>query len=57
MKVWIEADSESFEIWKSEHPYGVETEVPSDLLEEYENVIKRAGEIRTELYRMMDDQA
>ena len=56
MKVWIEADSCTFEIYKTETRYGVEVDIPSDLIAEYEKTTIQLGILTREIYRMMDEQ-
>ena len=56
MKVWIEEDSCTFEIHKTETPYGVEVEIPSDLIAQYEKATAQVGILTREIYRMMNEQ-
>lgn len=41
MKIWLECDSETFEVWTKANPYGDELEVPDELVAEYKAAIAR----------------
>jgi hypothetical protein len=56
MKIWIEEDSQNFELHKSETLYGTPVEVDPKLIAEYENLTRRMGAIKREILCMLETQ-
>jgi hypothetical protein len=56
MKVWIENDELGTFIWKNPNPFGVQTEVPDELIKEYETLSRRVSELRFELEELAEQQ-
>jgi len=56
MKVWIETDELGTFIWKNPNPFGVPTEVPDELIAEYETLSRRVSELRFMLEELAEEQ-
>ena len=56
MKIWIEEDSQNFELHKSETPYSTAVEVDPELIAEYETLTRRMGVIKREILCMLETQ-
>jgi hypothetical protein len=56
MKVWIEHDALGIFVWKYPNQYGMPTEVPDELLEEYETAARRVSELRYQLVELAEQQ-
>jgi len=54
MQVWIESDSQAFNIWTKPNPYGVEVDISTELVMEHEALEKRLGEVRRQIQAEYD---
>lgn len=54
MKIWLECDSQTFEVWKESHPYGDELEVPDELVAEYERLSTMLGLVKRQIVEIYD---
>jgi hypothetical protein len=56
MKVWIEIDALGIFVWKYPNPFGMPTEVPDELIAEYETLSRRVSELRFMLEELAEEQ-
>jgi hypothetical protein len=54
MKIWLECDSETFEVWTEAHPYGDELELPDELVAEYKAARARLGLVQRKILEIYD---
>lgn len=55
MKIWLECDSETFEVWTGEHPYGDELELPDELVAEYKATKAKLGLLQRQILAIYDE--